>query len=256
MRCKPDYGIDSPVIITFQAIASLIAFVVAGVWPRLLDLPAGWIGLVSGLYFLHGAIAMASCSKVGKLKLRDQVLDAIPWRGDESVLDVGCGRGLLLVGAARRLTTGIAVGMDPWLPQALSGNAPQAVLKNAEAEGVSARVQVERGDVRQLPFADTSFDVVVSNFVVHEVNTPAEREAMLREMVRVLKPGGRLVLVDFIFTGHCVAILRAAGLDANRARIGRLSFWMAAILSFGSFHLYQVARARRYKHHPRIWPRA
>jgi ubiquinone/menaquinone biosynthesis C-methylase UbiE len=76
------------------------------------------------------------------------------------------------------------------------------VLDNAEAENVAARVRVERGDVRQSPFADASFDLVLSNFVVHEVGTAAEREAMIREMVRVLKPGGRLALVDFIFTRH------------------------------------------------------
>src|SRR5262249_46313190 len=154
-------------------------------------------------------------------RIRDQILESIPWRGDELVLDVGCGRGLLLIGAAHRLTTGKAVGVDRWVPGALTGNRPQAALNNARTEGVLNRVEIEIGDIRRLPFEEASFDVVVSNFVVHEVDTRAEREQMLREMVRELKPGGRLVLVDFIFTGECVLVLRGMGIgDAVRTRAG------------------------------------
>src|SRR5262249_14215910 len=113
-------------------------------------------------------------------------------------------------------------------------------------EGVLDRVEVKEGDVRQLPFGDASFDVVVSNFVVHEVNSRAEREQVLREMVRVLKPGGRLALVDFIFTGECVRVLQAIGItDAKRARIGSfLSFWMGAVLNFGLVQTYQVTGSK------------
>src|SRR5437660_1447109 len=80
----------------------------------------------------------------------------------EAVLDVGCGRGLLLNAAARRLTTGKAVGVDLWQNADLSNNRPEATLENARLEGVADRVQVKDGDARQLPFADAVFDVVVS----------------------------------------------------------------------------------------------
>src|SRR5262249_23076633 len=153
------------------------------VWHLLGDPPlVGEIALVAaGIYFLLAAGGMILYSKVGKLRIRDQLLGQIPWRGDERVLDVGCGRGLVLLGAARRLTTGNALGLDLWLAGALTGNRPEAVLDNARREGVLDRVEVKQGDVRQLPFADDSFDVVVSNFVVHEVDSRAEREQMLRE---------------------------------------------------------------------------
>jgi ubiquinone/menaquinone biosynthesis C-methylase UbiE len=202
--------------------------------------------VAAGIYFLLGAGGMVRYSKVGKLRIRDQILEPIPWRGDERVLDVGCGRGLLLIGAARRLTTGKAVGLDRWAPGALTGNRPEAVLDNARLEGVPDRVEVKEGDVRQLPFADASFDVVLSNFVVHEVNNGAEREQMLREMVRVLKPGGRLALVDFIFTGKCVRVLKEIGIaDAKRARVGSFfSFWSGAVLNFGFVQTYQVTGSK------------
>jgi ubiquinone/menaquinone biosynthesis C-methylase UbiE len=109
-------------------------------------------------------------------------------------------------------------------------------------EGVLDRVEIKRGDVRQLPFADDSFDIVVSNFVLHEVNNRAEREQMLREMTRVLKQGGQLALVDFSFTSECVRVLQGIGIaDAKRSRVGSFfSFWTGAVLNFGLVRTYRV----------------
>src|SRR6516165_433179 len=244
MSSRADYGIDSPAIVASLFLLSGIGFGAALAWHFWGDPPLlGEIALVAaGIYFFLGAGSMIRYSKVGKLRIRDQILELIPWRGDERVLDVGCGRGLLLIGAARRLTTGKAIGLDRWLAGALTGNRPEAALDNARLEGVLDRVEVKEGDVRQLPFADDSFDVVVSNFVVHEVNNRAEREQMLREMARVLKPRGRLALVDFIFTGECVRVLQGIGVaDAKRARVGSFfSFWLGAVLNFGLVQTYRV----------------
>jgi ubiquinone/menaquinone biosynthesis C-methylase UbiE len=118
-------------------------------------------------------------------------------------------------------------------------------LENAAIEGVAGRVNVERGDVRELPFDDASFDVVVSNFVLHELKTDAEREGMLREIVRVMKPGGRLALVDFIFTSQCKDVLMNAGMqNVARSHIGRVSFWISATLTLGAFQLCLVTANR------------
>jgi SAM-dependent methyltransferase len=244
MPSQADYGIDSPAIVAGLFVLSGIGLGAALVWHLFGDPhPFAEIALVAaGIYFLLGAGGMVRYSKVGKLRIRDQLLETIPWRGDERVLDVGCGRGLLLIGAARRLTIGKAIGLDRWVAGALTGNRPQAVLDNARLEGVLDRVEVKQGDVRQLPFADDSFDVVVSNFVVHELNNRRERRQMLQEMVRVLKSGGRLALVDFIFTGECVRVLQEIGIaDAKRARVGSFfSFWSGVVLNFGLVQTYQV----------------
>jgi SAM-dependent methyltransferase len=244
MRSRADYGIDSPAIVTglfLVGAVSLAAALLLHVYRP--SHPVAEVALsAAGAYFVLGAGGMVWYSKVSKLAIRDQILDQARLHGWEVVLDVGCGRGLLLVGAARRLSTGKAVGLDRWIRGALTNNRPGSAIDNARLEGASERAQVTRGDIRQLPFADASFDVALSNFVVHEVNTAADRERILREIVRVLKPGGRLALVDFIFTAECVRVLQAVGVvDAKRVRAGSsFAFWLGALLNFGLVQTYVV----------------
>src|SRR6266481_3960633 len=100
MKTKGNYGIDSPAIV-----ATLGGLGVLGLTSGFL-MSSGWrwVMHITGAYFLFGALGMLFYSKVGKLRLRERLLDRIPWRGNETVLDVGCGRGLLAVGAAHRLS--------------------------------------------------------------------------------------------------------------------------------------------------------
>src|SRR5215472_16474279 len=142
MATRSDYGIDSPAIVIGLLITGSIAIVLALTLryfnPTHYFLQLGLV--IAGIYFLMGAGGMVWYSKVDKLRIRDALLAAIPWRGDEQVLDVGCGRGLLLIGAAKHLETGQAWGVDRWLAGALSGNRAEAVLENARREGVLDRV--------------------------------------------------------------------------------------------------------------------
>jgi len=244
MSSRPDYGIDSPAIVIGLFLVGVFGFGLA----LLFDVPGhqhpfGRIAaIVIGSYFLLAACGMIWYSKVGKFRIRDSVLNTITWRGDEIVLDVGCGRGLLLTGAACRLTTGRGIGLDLWLPGALSGNQPDSAGRNARLEGVMDRVELIKGDVRRLPFGNDSFDVAVSNFVLHEVDNAGEREQMLGEIARVLKPGGRVALVDFIFTRECLETFRKFGLsDLERQRSGSVfSFWLSAVINFGLVQTCQV----------------
>ena len=107
-------------------------------------------------------------------RFRERLLDSIPWRGDERVLDVGCGRGLMLIGAARRLTSGRATGIDLWQSEDQSGNRPETTRSNAAAEGVADRVEILTGDARKLPFEPGTFDFVVSSWALHNLYERAD----------------------------------------------------------------------------------
>jgi arsenite methyltransferase len=245
MSRQPDYGIDSPGIVIGLFAMSVLATAAGILLPRVFGLRVRWMELAMGAYFLAGAAGMLSYSKSGKLRVRDQILGAIPWQGNERVLDVGCGRGLLLLGAARRLTTGTAVGVDMWIPGAISGNRPEGILENARLMGVVDRVSLVAGDARRLPLQRQSIDVVVSNYVIHEVNTAQERQALITEILRVLKPGGKLAVVDFIFTNECLNTIQRSGIpDAVRTRVGGASYWLSAILSLGSTRTYLVTASK------------
>jgi len=102
------------------------------------------------------------------------------------------------------------VGVDVWRRRALSGNSRAAAERNAVAEGVRDRVEVADADARDLPFADGSFDVVVSSLAISNIRDAGGRAQALREAVRVLRPGGRLRIVDQ-GADRYAAVLREAG---------------------------------------------
>jgi ubiquinone/menaquinone biosynthesis C-methylase UbiE len=164
-----------------------------------------------------GGALMLVYSVFGKFGHRDRMLGMVNWHGDERVLDVGTGAGLLLIGAAKKLTTGKATGVDVWSKVDLSGNDMPRTLRNAELEGVKEKVEVLDGDATNMKFADNTFDVVVSNLCLHNIPTRAGRDKACREIARVLKPGGVTVIADFIRTHQYQAEFEKAGLKISSA---------------------------------------
>ena len=155
--------------------------------------------LIAGVLLILPAILAQSFSRRKwnyVSSLRQQIFDSIALRGDEKVLDVGCGSGPLLNGAALRLSTGQATGIDIWAPHSGGGNYA-LLMKNAKAEGVADKIEFKQADVRKLPFGDATFDVIVSSGALHHISHDrAEHEQAINEMLRVLKPGGQLALMD------------------------------------------------------------
>ena len=78
-----------------------------------------------------------------------------------------------------------------------SGSSPENARRNAEWEGVADRVEVQDGDAMEIPFANASFDVVLSSFCIHNIYEEMGRNKAITEIARVLKPGGRVVIIDW-----------------------------------------------------------
>jgi arsenite methyltransferase len=167
----------------------------------------------TGAGLLLTAGVMVWGSKVGKLRLREKVLDQISWKGNEQVLDVGCGHGLMLIGAAKRLTTGgKVIGIDIWQTEDQAGNSPAATRANLACEGVSDRAEILGADARAIPFGDGTFDVIVSSWALHNIYDVAERTRAVREICRVLKAGGKLAVTDIRHSAEYAAEFERAGL--------------------------------------------
>jgi ubiquinone/menaquinone biosynthesis C-methylase UbiE len=189
--------------------------------------------LFPGLSWLLSTVCMVRGSRVAKLRLRDRLLASLPWRGDERVLDAGCGHGLFLLGAAKHLCSGRVIGIDLWSARDQAANHPEATWRNAELEDVTGLVELATGDVRRLPFADESFDVVLSSWVLHNIRTAEGREQAVRETARVLKPGGRVVILDIGHTQAYARVLDKAGLQKIRRRLVSLAFLIPTFLVEG-----------------------
>src|SRR5262249_40376198 len=150
----------------------------------------GLIFLISGLFLLLCAAGYLYSTRRGKFQVWAEILMHLHLRGDEQVLDLGCGRGAVLLMVAKLLPAGQASGVDLWKPVDQSGNALATTQRNAELEGVSERVTLYRADMQRLPFAENSFDLLLSSLALHNIASVAGREQALAEAMRVLKPGG------------------------------------------------------------------
>ena len=212
---RGQYGIDGGVIgvsvfgLVQAGLAGTVAWAVRHRRPGIARL-----AVVAGVAVAGSAASYLYSTGPGKRAIWAELLDELSLRGDEQVLDVGCGRGAVLMLAARRLPGGRAVGADLWRRRDQSGNSRAATERNAVAEGVRDRVDVVDADARDLPFPAASFDLVVSSLAISNIRGAGERGRAMREAVRVLRPGGRLRIVDDGADRYAV-VLRDAGCDVT-----------------------------------------
>jgi arsenite methyltransferase len=221
-----DYGIDAPAVMRNLFLFGALCLLFAIFAPSPLHL--GPVSLVSSTFywpagFLIGeGLLFLLYVKVGKFRHRDFMLSLYPWRGDENVLDVGCGRGLLLAGAAKRIAavsgTGHATGIDVWSNVDMGGNSAAATQQNLDLEGVAPLCTLVSQPAQDMSFPDASFDVIVSNLCLHNIYDAPTRHKALHQIVRVLKPGGIALISDYKRTGEYADEFRSAGLTVKKKR--------------------------------------
>jgi arsenite methyltransferase len=221
-----DYGYDAPYALLMFALASAATAIGVVVFSWQGEARAALTMAGYFLFFFANTASFWYTTRRGKFIEWAHILDNLALRGDEAVLDMGCGRGAVLTAVARRLTTGRVTGIDIWSNTDQSGNARDVTLRNASLAGVSDRVQIETGDMRSLPFPDASFDLVLSSLAIHNISSNTDRKRAVSEGYRVLKPGGRIVIVDIRATRLYADVLRTLGAsNVERRRLGWRFWW-------------------------------
>lgn len=134
--------------------------------------------------FSRQAVPFSKAPPMRDERVLDAIVDATSAGKDDDVLDVACGPGIVACAFARRARHVTGIDLTPAMLE--------RAAKLADEQGLS-NVRWQRGDVLPLPFADASFSIVVSRLAFHHFQQPA---LVLREMKRVCRPGGRVLVAD------------------------------------------------------------
>ena len=216
---RPDYGIDgSPFMFIKLIVAEIILFGTGGyliTFNSLIIKILASVLILSGLLFALFIVTFVNYETGGKLRYRDKLLSMVDWKGNEAVLDVGTGRGLLMIGAAKKLDKGKATGIDIWRQEDMMNNSSKNTMKNGELEGVVGKIEVKNEDVQKLPFSAKTFDVVLSNLCIHNITLKEGRDRACREIARVLRPNGAAVISDILHVKEYAEIFKAEGLSVE-----------------------------------------
>ncbi len=230
MRPRGRYGIDAPrvpwlwvgIAVLSIGVAIWFGLSSAGWWTAAL----AWYFAVSSVVYLVGAALHWNASLRGKFVIWDRLLRRTSLSPDAQVLDLGCGRGAVAIMVATRFPNASVTGIDLWRSGDQSGNSRAAAAGNGALNAISDRVRFDTGDMTRLPYADGSFALVTASLSIHNIPTAEGRRAAIDEAVRVLAPGGRLLIVDIQRTREYAAELRRIGLTvAGPTRLGWRSWW-------------------------------
>lgn len=206
------------------------------------------IGWLLGRYVIPG----------GPVTFSQGVVVSLGLNGSETVLDVGTGRGLYAIEMAKKVTTGRVVAIDLWEPHNAAekeyhhkwaqptGNTIGNARLNARLEGVEEKVTFLNMDANRLKFPRGTFDLVVCAYVIGHLGDHGKK--VLAETNRVLKPGGRLLIIDnvrdltffFMSTPHLFVLSYLRGKKARRLT---RRYWLTLIAETG----YRLNRMRNGK---------
>ena len=127
-------------------------------------------------------------------KIHDLMVAKVNGAGNGKILDIGAGSGSLIIKLAKTFPKSFLTGIDFW-----GGNweySKAQCQQNAEIEGVANQIDFQKASASKLPFNNDEFDLIVSCLTFHEVKDRSNKTDVIKEALRVLKPGGKFVFLD------------------------------------------------------------
>jgi arsenite methyltransferase len=214
---KPEgatFGVDTPRVPAALGAVALLLTIVGCVLMITLGFVAGLVTLIFALFSGLCALSYLYTTLHGKFVWWADLLEDARLTGREHAVDLGCGRGAVLISLAKRLTIGRVSGIDLWNRQGQSGNDIEATKRNARVCGVEDRVELNTGNITTLPYHDGQFDLVVSSLAIHNIKLREDRRRAIIEAVRVLEPGGKIIIADISHTEEYADWLSEAGMES------------------------------------------
>ena len=220
---KPKYGyfslkafLGSFLLIEFCGVVSVIAGHYSGhqVW-----LTIGLIVIVYGILQTVGHFLGVYVIPENRVAKAARIAESLNLSGDESILDVGTGRGVHAIEFAKYLTTGKVVAIDIWNRDLRSplkhydftahafGHSLQRTLKNAEIEQVAHKISFQNMDANNLQFDENSFDAAICGYILQHLHAGGRRRGdeqkrrCLKRIYKILKPEGRVVIFEAVHKG-------------------------------------------------------
>ena len=171
--------------------------------------------LVGATFFAGGLVTNAS----GRYDAAFLPMVDLLTQSDGRVLDGGCGAGRTTVALGRACSAARIVALDRFDSDYIAGGGRKLLERNLRLAGLASRVEIAHGDLTAQPFPDATFDAAVSAHAIDHLG--ALVPAALSEMRRVLKPGGRFVLVVWVPGWTMFAIANVLSLSLASRRVWR-----------------------------------
>ncbi len=151
--------------------------------------------LVSFIFPLYAYVMFSQQGGRFQEQVYNLIIQSLGAKVQGKILDIGSGNGVLAVKLAQQHCDTTVLGIDYWGKD--WEYSKQVCEKNARIGNVANRVQFQKGDAAALEFASDTFDGAISNLTFHEVKSVADKRTVVREALRVVKPGGTFAFVDY-----------------------------------------------------------
>lgn len=190
-----DFGWSAKWIYGFLVAAILVLLLAVHVYFALAGSPviqffAYTLLLLLAVNFFIGNVIIRNSNRTARITL--PMVNLLP-TGNGSVLDAGCGAGRTTIAIAQAMPDIEITSFDKFDADYIDEGGIDLLKRNIKLAGIEKRVAIETGDMLETPFDNDQFDAIVSSFMIDHLRT-GKRQA-LQESFRILKPGGRFLLI-------------------------------------------------------------